>query len=74
MPFTKITNWKDVMSQFGLEKAKELSKKLTLKANDVTPDNVAVDFDSEKTEAIVLFEYKGKEGPFLLFEYTGTAN
>ena len=88
--FVDITNWKEMVNQFGLDKAKELSKKLRISisnSKDENPDHLAIDFDSVKTEAVVLFEFvERKPGrkfverenapkqKHYVYTYCGTAN
>lgn len=70
MNYPTITNWKDVVDQFGIDKARYLSKKLREHKSEMT----LIEYSPETTDAVAIFEYKGFIDNCHVFEYTGTAN
>ena len=79
----EIRNWKEVVEQFGLQYAVQISKRLQTEVKtklensgsiDIVP---AIPYNPQTTEAVVLFElahYYNKNNRIFVYDYTGTAN
>jgi len=68
---TEIINWKELKEHFGMEKAKELSKKLLKEVNaDDFHNLIAVSYELGFFATFSLVERKQNK---LFYEFTGTA-
>ena len=68
---TEITNWKELTGHFGMEKAKELSRKLSNGVNqDDFIDAMAVSYD---LGFYATFSLVKRDGDILHYQFTGTA-
>ena len=78
--FVNITNWKELVEQFGYEDkdgyfgAKSLSKQLKNKViKEMHLDNIELEYAPGKSEGIALFELVRVEDNHIYFTYRGTA-
>jgi len=75
MKLSEIQNWKEVKDQFGIDKARAISKRLQKVIPKQEENNtVLVDCDPEKSEASCIFKMIEETETKRLYEYTGTIN